>query len=67
MSVNTEAIWVDRSAKAVLVIRILVGWVFLSEGIQKFGFPVRSEMDVLRKSSSPLAAVHGSFCRSGEE
>ena len=41
----------DRSAKAVLVIRILVGWVFLSEGIQKFGFPVRSEMDVLRKSS----------------
>ncbi len=28
-----------RAAKAVLLIRILVGWVFLSEGIQKFLFP----------------------------
>jgi hypothetical protein len=39
MSANMEAIWVDRAAKAVLLIRILVGWVFLSEGIQKFLFP----------------------------
>ena len=29
----------DRTAKAILLIRILVGWVFLSEGIQKFLFP----------------------------
>src|SRR5271157_633871 len=28
-----------RSAKAVVLVRILVGWVFLSEGIQKFLFP----------------------------
>jgi len=28
-----------RAAKAVVLIRILVGWVFLSEGIQKFLFP----------------------------
>jgi putative oxidoreductase len=28
-----------RTAKAVLLIRILVGWVFLSEGIQKLLFP----------------------------
>src|SRR5882672_1140656 len=27
------------TAKAVLLIRILVGWVFLSEGVQKFLFP----------------------------
>ena len=31
--------WADRTAKAVLLIRILAGWVFLSEGIQKFLFP----------------------------
>src|SRR5712692_7906948 len=39
MRVNTDASWVDRAAKAVLLIRVLVGWVFLSEGIQKFLFP----------------------------
>ena len=39
MALNTDATWTDRAAKAVLLIRILVGWVFLSEGIQKFLFP----------------------------
>lgn len=39
MPVNAEATWADRAAKAILLIRILVGWVFLSEGIQKFLFP----------------------------
>jgi len=29
----------NRAAKAVVLIRVLVGWVFLSEGIQKFLFP----------------------------
>ena len=29
----------DRYAKSIVLIRILVGWVFLSEGIQKFLFP----------------------------
>lgn len=28
-----------RTAKAILLIRILIGWIFLSEGIQKFLFP----------------------------
>jgi putative oxidoreductase len=36
---NTDASWAARISKAVLLIRILVGWVFLSEGIQKFLFP----------------------------
>lgn len=31
--------WANRTAKAILLIRILVGWIFLSEGIQKFLFP----------------------------
>jgi putative oxidoreductase len=39
MSLNHDAAWANRTAKAVLLIRILVGWVFLSEGIQKFLFP----------------------------
>jgi uncharacterized membrane protein YphA (DoxX/SURF4 family) len=39
MSLNADATRADRAVKAVLLIRILVGWVFLSEGIQKFLFP----------------------------
>src|SRR5437879_2495995 len=39
MSLNIDATWAKRAAKAVLLIRILVGWVFLSEGVQKFLFP----------------------------
>ena len=39
MPLNIDATWADRAAKAVLLILILVGWVFLSEGIQKFLFP----------------------------
>jgi putative oxidoreductase len=39
MVLNTEVSWAHRTAKAILLIRVLVGWVFLSEGIQKFLFP----------------------------
>ena len=39
MPTNAEANWPSRAMKATLLIRILVGWVFLSEGIQKFLFP----------------------------
>jgi putative oxidoreductase len=39
MPVLTDSNWKSRTSKAVLLIRILVGWVFLSEGIQKFLFP----------------------------
>jgi uncharacterized membrane protein len=39
MSFNSDESWANRAAKAVLLIRVLVGWVFLSEGIQKFLFP----------------------------
>jgi putative oxidoreductase len=31
--------WAERPARAVLLIRILAGWVFRSESIQKFLFP----------------------------
>jgi putative oxidoreductase len=39
MPSNTDTAWASRLAQAILLIRILVGWVFLSEGIQKFLFP----------------------------
>ena|SRR5437667_4569300 len=39
MALNTDVIWANRAVQAILLIRVLVGWVFLSEGIQKFLFP----------------------------
>src|SRR5882762_11758022 len=39
MTTNPDAVRANRAPKAILLIRILVGWVFLSEGIQKFLFP----------------------------
>jgi putative oxidoreductase len=39
MPAKQSSAWAERTAKAVLLIRILAGWVFLSEGIQKFLFP----------------------------
>ena len=39
MALNTDASWANRTAKGIVLIRVLVGWVFLSEGIQKFLFP----------------------------
>ena len=38
MPVNADSNAAGRTAKAVLLIRLLVGWVFVSEGIQKFLF-----------------------------
>jgi hypothetical protein len=39
MPVNATATSANRAVKAIFRIRILVSWVFLSEGIQKFLFP----------------------------
>ena len=39
MPVKVGSAWESCTSKAVLLVRILVGWVFLSEGIQKFLFP----------------------------
>src|SRR5438552_16018257 len=38
MALSIDVTWAKRAAKAILLIRVLVGWVFLSEGIQKFLF-----------------------------
>jgi uncharacterized membrane protein YphA (DoxX/SURF4 family) len=39
MAINDSASRASTSSKAILLIRVLVGWVFLSEGVQKFLFP----------------------------
>src|SRR2546425_11511175 len=39
MTLNIDGSSANRTAKAILLIRVLVGWVFLSEGVQKFLFP----------------------------
>jgi len=39
MTNDSSSAWSIRVVKAIVLIRILVGWVFLSEGIQKFLFP----------------------------
>jgi putative oxidoreductase len=45
--------WTPRTAKALLLIRILVGWVFVSEGIQKFLFPVQLGVGRFEKIGIP--------------
>src|SRR6202162_2522257 len=39
MAINNSASWASTASKAILLIRLLVGAVFVSEGIQKFLFP----------------------------
>ena len=39
MPMKADATWEHRVSKAVVLLRVLVSWVFLSEGIQKFLLP----------------------------
>jgi uncharacterized membrane protein YphA (DoxX/SURF4 family) len=61
MTVSANATWADRAAKATLLIRILVGWVFLSEGIQKFLFPDSLGVGRFEKSGIPSPEVTAPF------
>jgi putative oxidoreductase len=53
--------WSERTAKAVLLIRILVGWVFVSEGIQKFLFPAQLGVGRFEKVGIPAPHVMAPF------
>jgi hypothetical protein len=64
MPAKADSDWESRTSKAILLIRILVGWVFLSEGIQKFLFPDSSR--TLCENRHPLAAAHG-FVKSNRQ
>jgi len=61
MSLNIDKTWADRTSKAVLLIRVLVGWVFLSEGIQKFLFPDSLGVWRFVKIGIPSPQVMASF------
>ena len=50
-----------RYAKSILLIRILVGWVFLSEGIQKFLFPAALGAGRFAKIGIPSPQVLAPF------
>ncbi len=53
MARNESPEWAARTAKALLLIRILVGWVFVSEGIQKFVFPAQLGVGRFEKIGIP--------------
>jgi putative oxidoreductase len=55
--------WVSRSSapRATVLIRIVVGWVFLSEGIQKFLFPEALGAGRFLKIGIPAPEVMGPF------
>lgn len=58
---NTDPAWASRATKAVLLIRILVGWVFLSEGIQKFLFPAALGVGRFAKIGIPSPQIMAPF------
>src|SRR5579872_970407 len=58
---NTDPAWASRATKAVLLIRILVGWVFLSEGIQKFLFPTALGVGRFIKIGIPAPEIMAPF------
>ena len=61
MSPNTDVTRANRAAKAILLIRVLVGWVFLSEGIQKFLYPAALGVGRFEKIGIPFPAFFGPF------
>ena len=65
MSGNTTT-WTSRIEKALLLIRILVGWVFVSEGIQKFVFPAQLGVGRFEKIGIPSPHVMAPFVGSVE-
>lgn len=66
MNASDSNRWTDRTAKAILLIRILVGWVFLSEGIQKFLFPETLGVGRFIKIGIPWPDVTAPFVGSVE-
>jgi putative oxidoreductase len=61
MTSNNDTIWVNRAKNAILLIRVLVGWVFLSEGIQKFLFPESLGVGRFAKIGIPLPQLMAPF------
>ena len=67
MTLTNNAEWAARTAKALLLIRILVGWVFVSEGIQKFLFPAQLGVGRFEKIGIPSPHFMAPFVGSGRD
>jgi putative oxidoreductase len=61
MPMKAEAAWECRVSKAVFLIRVLVGWVFLPEGMQKFLFPISLGVGRFAKIGIPWPQVMAPF------
>lgn len=61
MKNDPSSTWAASTAKAIVLIRILVGWVFLSEGIQKFLFPETLGVGRFAKIGIPWPQVMAPF------
>jgi putative oxidoreductase len=53
--------WAKRVAAALVLIRVLVGWVFVSEGVQKFLFPAQLGVERFAKIGIPAPQVLAPF------
>ncbi|MGC2511991.1 MAG: DoxX family protein, partial [Acidobacteriaceae bacterium] len=51
----------DRYEAAIVLVRVLVGWVFLSEGIQKFLYPAALGVGRFAKIGIPAPQVMAPF------
>ena len=56
----------DRYEAAIVLVRVLVGWVFLSEGIQKFLYPAALGVGRFTKIGIPAPQVMAPFVGSVE-
>jgi len=56
-----DTAWASRAASSIVLIRILVGWVFFSEGIQKFLFPASLGVGRFVKIGIPWPQVMAPF------
>jgi len=63
MALNNGASWASTASKAILLIRVLVGWVFLSEGIQKFLFRDSLRVGRFAKIGIPSPQIMAPVCR----
>lgn len=58
---ETNPNWATRVSKAIVLIRVLVGWVFVSEGIQKFLYPAQLGVGRFEKIGIPAAHLMAPF------
>jgi len=61
MRSTDNPLWTARVARALLLVRILVGWVFVSEGLQKFLFPAQLGVGRFQKIGIPSPHLMAPF------